>query len=136
MSLTEVAHTVGFLERAIPVSGSPYKATEEGLRRKPILFVFGTEFAPAFIAANKRARAARGSDLRARRPIGPANGARLPAGFSVAHRTNSPKNKSEAERRVIMGKIREAALEPTQNLTPLPRLSDTALRVFGKPRRF
>ncbi len=43
---------VGFLERAISPSGSRYKATEEGLHRKPILFVFGSEYAPAFIAAN------------------------------------------------------------------------------------
>ncbi len=49
---------VGFLERAIASSGSRYKATEDGLHRKPILFVFGSEYAPGFLAANKRARKA------------------------------------------------------------------------------
>jgi hypothetical protein len=58
---------IGFLERAIPPSGSRYKAIEGGLHRKPSLFVFGAEFAPAFMAANRRARAVRDGDLRARR---------------------------------------------------------------------
>src|SRR3712207_96274 len=70
---------VGFLERAIPPSGSRYKATETGLHRKPILFVFGSEYAPAFLAANRRAAAARGGDRRARRPI-PAPALSRPSG--------------------------------------------------------
>ncbi len=57
---------VGFLERALAPSGSRYKATEDGLHRKPILFVFGSEYGLAFISANKRAQAARGGDQRAR----------------------------------------------------------------------
>src|SRR5918994_218454 len=61
---------VGFLDRAL-ASGSRYKATEEGLRRKPILFMFGTDYAPAFIAANARAEAARGSRSGERRTITP-----------------------------------------------------------------
>ena len=38
---------VGFLERAIPATGSQYKQVGEGLHRKPILFVFGSEYGPA-----------------------------------------------------------------------------------------
>jgi hypothetical protein len=57
---------VGFLERAL-ASGSPYKPTADGLRRKPILFVFSAEYAPAFVAANTRAAAARGRGSRERR---------------------------------------------------------------------
>ncbi len=60
---------VGFLERAIPPSGSRYKATEDGLHRKPILYVFGSEYGSAFVLANKRAQAARGGDRHARRPL-------------------------------------------------------------------
>jgi hypothetical protein len=54
-----VLEAIGFLDRALS-SGSPYKATEDGLRRKPVLFTFGSDYAPAFMAANNRARAARG----------------------------------------------------------------------------
>jgi hypothetical protein len=41
-----VLEEVGFLDRAF-ASGLRYKATEDGLRRKPILFMFGAEYAPA-----------------------------------------------------------------------------------------
>jgi hypothetical protein len=50
----------GFLERDLAPSGSKYKATEGGLHRKPIQFVFGAEYACAFLAANKRAAVVRG----------------------------------------------------------------------------
>ena len=50
---------IGYLERGL-TTGSTHKATEEGLRRKPIAFVFGPEFAPLFLAANKRVRKAKG----------------------------------------------------------------------------
>src|SRR3954468_2234075 len=50
---------VGFLDRAV-ASGSTHKLTTGGeLHRKPVLFLFGHDFAPLFIAANKRAAAAR-----------------------------------------------------------------------------
>jgi hypothetical protein len=51
---------IGFLDRAIPAPGSKYKAVEEGRYRKPILFVFGSEYAPAFLKANKQAVAVAG----------------------------------------------------------------------------
>jgi hypothetical protein len=35
---------VGFLERSIPDPGSKYKAVGEGLHRKPVLFVFGSDY--------------------------------------------------------------------------------------------
>jgi hypothetical protein len=59
---------VGFLDRAIPAPGSLYKATADGLHRKPVLFMFGSDYAPAFIAANARAAAARGRRFGDRRP--------------------------------------------------------------------
>src|SRR5829696_7415037 len=43
-----VLEEIGFLDRAIPSSGSRYKPTEDGLHRRPILFVFGSEYAPTF----------------------------------------------------------------------------------------
>jgi hypothetical protein len=62
---------VGFLDRAIPAPGSLYKATPEGLHRKPVLFVFGADYAPAFIAANARAAAARKRQEGERRSVVP-----------------------------------------------------------------
>src|SRR3954469_20942104 len=49
---------VGFLDRAL-ASGSTHKPTPDGLHRRPILFLFGSEYGPLFSAANRRAAAAR-----------------------------------------------------------------------------
>src|SRR3954462_1773739 len=48
---------VGFLDRAV-VSGSTPKPTPEGLPRKPVLFMFGSDYGLLFGAANQRAAAA------------------------------------------------------------------------------
>src|SRR5688500_6889889 len=66
--------SVGFLDRALPEKGSAYRAVGPAgeLRRKPVLFRFGGEYAPLFAAANNRAAAARGGQGRARRQISPA----------------------------------------------------------------
>jgi hypothetical protein len=57
----------GFLDRAV-ASGSTHKPTPNGLRRKPVLFMFGAEYGPLFSAANKRAAAARERRSGAPRP--------------------------------------------------------------------
>jgi hypothetical protein len=57
---------IAFLARW-PTTGSAYRATEDGLRRKPVGFTFGSDYMPAFIAANNRAVAARGRQEGARR---------------------------------------------------------------------
>ena len=49
---------VGFLDRAV-VSGSTHRATPDGLHRRPVLFMFGSDYGPPFSAANRRAAAAR-----------------------------------------------------------------------------
>jgi hypothetical protein len=97
---------VGFLERAIPATGSQYKQVGEGLHRKPILFVFGSEYGPLFIAANKRAAAARGAGSAARRPPSPSHAARPSTTLLEARPLTSPKSKSEAESSVLMGQLR------------------------------
>src|SRR5215207_421578 len=43
---------VGFLDRAL-VSGSTHKPTPDGLHRKPVLYLFGSDYGPLFSAANK-----------------------------------------------------------------------------------
>jgi hypothetical protein len=94
---------VGFLARFV-TSGSSYRPTEEGLRRKPIPFQFGSDYAPLFIAANARAAAARGRREGARRPLTPEN-ARGPSLASVSPPLKSPKLKGAPEGEVIMGEI-------------------------------
>jgi hypothetical protein len=85
---TRALEEVGFLDRAL-ASGSPYQPTPDGLHRKPILFVFGAEYAPLFIAVNRRAARAR---------------------------TKSPKSKSEAKPQVLMGEIKSSP--PPISLNP------------------
>jgi hypothetical protein len=99
-----VLEEVGFLTRFL-TSGSRYKATEEGLRRKPVPFQFGSDYAPLFIAANRRAAAARGRRDGARRTVVP-DPARGPSVASAGPSLKSPKGKSKAKPSVIMGEIR------------------------------
>jgi hypothetical protein len=127
---------VGFLERAIPPSGSAYKATPDGLHRKPIKFLFGPEYAPAFLAANKRAEAARGGDQRARRAL-PTDVARQPsAAFSVGRDTISPKSRREADPQVNLGEIVKTSglpAKPSQD-SALERALQRLGEAIGKPR--
>jgi hypothetical protein len=139
-----VLERVGFLDRAL-TSGSRYKPTPNGLRRKPIPFTFGSEYAPLFIAANGRAAAARGGQERERRPQTPDDRKRASAGSAGAHkntvrpapifsRPNSPKG-SEAERPVLMGEMRKTSGIPPKAFVPDANL-DAALErlkqgVFG-----
>jgi hypothetical protein len=100
-----VLEEVGFLDRALS-SGSNYKPTEDGLHRKPIPFVFGSQYAPLFVAANRRAAAARERGSQVRTP----DGARKRGGASVTSAgalsgLKLPKNRNPSERDVIMGKV-------------------------------
>jgi hypothetical protein len=120
-----VLEEIGFLDRAIPPSGSKYKATEDGLHRKPILFAFGADYGPAFIKANGRAAAARGGNCRDRRPITPSSSQRPP----TALLTKSPKSKSEAESPVLMGQVRKSGLPP-KTFEPNPQLESALDRLL------
>jgi hypothetical protein len=129
---------VGFLERAIPPSGSRYKATEDGLHRKPILFVFGSEYAPLFLAANRRARAARGGDQRARRVVQASPLSRPLAAISEASGLRSPKNKSGTDPTVLMGEVKSRSGLPAEPSASNPleiALQQLREGVFGKARR-
>jgi hypothetical protein len=111
-----ILEEIGFLARFV-TSGSRYKATEEGLRRKPIPFQFGSDYAPAFIAANARAAAARGRQEGARRTLTP-DSARRPSAGSAGPPLKSPKSKSEAESSVIMGEVVKGSGIPPQASEP------------------
>jgi hypothetical protein len=126
---------IGFLERTIPAPGSKYKAVEEGLHRKPILFVFGSDFAPAFLAANKRAAAARGQGSTDRRTIRPQESRQASTALPVVSRLNSPKSKSEAERLVLMGDVRKECGLPALAFDPDPRLEAALARLEEGFRR-
>src|SRR5215203_6187405 len=99
--------TVGFLDRALPERGSAYRAAGPAgeLHRKPVLFRFGGEYAPFFTAANKRAAAARGGRERPRPVTSPAPSPRPSPDRGMATTLKSPKNKSEAETKVLMGEV-------------------------------
>ena len=137
-SAIQTLEAVGFLERALAPSGSRYRATEDGLHRKPILFVFGPEYAPAFLAANRRAQAARGGDQRARRPLPPSAPSQPSQAVLEAQPLKGPKSRIQAEPKVIMGPLRRESGLPAQ--PSAPTALDLALQrlregVFGKPRR-
>jgi biotin operon repressor len=116
-----VLEEIGFLDRAVS-SGSKYKATEDGLRRKPIRFEFGSEYAPAFIKANGRAAAARGGRSGERRAITPTSAPRPSRAFPEAQKTNSPKCKSEAVPMVNLGELSKGSGLPPKAFEPNPAL--------------
>src|SRR3954454_15404143 len=70
---------VSFLDRALAAKGSCYQRAGGGeLHRKPIMFMFGSAYATAFAAANKRSQKAKGRRFRDPRGFS-AEGARQPS---------------------------------------------------------
>src|SRR3954463_7303255 len=120
----------GFLTRAVP-SGSTHKPTPDGLHRKPVLFMFGSDYGPLFSAANRRAAAVRERRSGSRRGSGLAASRRPSLGLPAARLTNSPKSKSSEASRVIMGEIRKASADLPAPITPLPAF-EAALNRFKK----
>jgi hypothetical protein len=117
-SAISVLEEIGFLDRFL-ASGSKYKPTEDGLRKKPIIFQFGSEYFPLFDAANKRAAAVRGRDPHARRPI-PAETMRpVPAMPSEGSRAKCPKDKALADPRIYLGHVRTG--EKSRDRSPISR---------------
>jgi hypothetical protein len=112
---------VGFLDRAVR-SGSTHQPTPDGLHRKPVLFLFGSEFAPLFGAANRRAQAARERRSGSRRGSGLAASRGPSAGLPAARPLNSPKHKDSGADKVLMGEITARAPRP-----PQPPLQNSAL---------
>jgi hypothetical protein len=115
---------IGFLARWKTI-GSRYKATEAGLRRKPVPFMFGPDYMPAFIAANRRAAAARSGQDGGRRYHAPQMRERPSAALLEARTRapvpplkqpyNLPKDKSVAQAALLMGQNLRAP-EPNANL--------------------
>jgi hypothetical protein len=134
---------IGFLARWKTL-GSRYKATEYGLRRKPVPFMFGPDYMPAFIAANGRAAAARGGQDGARRYPTPQKREWPSAAFLEArsrsladqskHPYNLPKDKSAAQAALLMGKIQTPEfVQPNANLeAALDRLREAIGKAGAK----
>jgi hypothetical protein len=124
---------VGFLDRTIPPSGSRYKATEDGLHRKPIQFTFGAEYGLLFSRANGRARRARGGNPAARRALAPSSSPRRPEGLLRAPQVPPlkwPKSKSEADIQVYLGHLSRDSGLPAHPSAPTPL--DFALQRLSK----
>src|SRR3954454_10438863 len=108
---------VGFLDRAV-ASGSTHKPTPEGLHRRPVLFLFGSDYGPLFSMANKRAAAAR------ERRTPPANAPRPSTGVLKAQPLNSPKNKDSEAEKVLMGEISSKLPKPSSQNSALDAALD------------
>ena len=129
---------IGFLARWKTL-GSRYKATEAVLRRKPVPFVFGPDYMPAFIAANGRAAAARGGPdgvrryqtLQSReRPSATVLEARSRSlADQLKQPYNLPKDKSAAQAALLMGQMK--APESFQPNANLERALDKLKRAIG-----
>src|SRR4051795_10077606 len=87
---------VGFLDRAV-ASGSTHRLTPDGLHRRPVLFMFGSDYGPLFGKANRLAAAARERRSGRRRTPTPATPSRPPTGFLMARPLNSPKSKAKSK---------------------------------------
>src|SRR3954449_12406255 len=100
----------GFLDRAILGNkGSRHKLTGTGeLHRKPVLFMFGSDYGPLFSAANRRAAAARERRSGSRRTPTAAKLLRPSTGLLTARPLISPKNKDSEADKVLMGEIRSS----------------------------
>jgi hypothetical protein len=118
---------IGFLDRAL-ASGSPYKATEDGLRRKPIKFMFGSEYALAFIAANRRAAAARGDHSRERRTILAEAARRASAVNFEVQPLKRPKGMNPSERTVNLGPLVKKSGLPAKTFDPDSKLEAALAR--------
>jgi hypothetical protein len=127
---------IGFLDRAIPAPGSRYQPTEDGLHRKPVFYVFGAEYGPAFIAANERAKAERGGAVGARRKPEPQPSQQATTATSFFFPTNSPKS-SPAKPSLNMGELVKRSGIPALPSASNPleaAIARFAQGVFGKPK--
>ncbi len=121
---------VGFLDRAM-ASGSTHQKTSEGeLHRKPILFQIGSDYAPGFLAANRRAAAARDRRSGERRAPGPLSGQRASTGNFRGSPLNFPKATGVSESLVPMGEKKEKSGLPPQALEPNSKLESALDRLL------
>jgi hypothetical protein len=125
---------VGFLDRAV-ASGSTHRPTPDGLHRKPVLFMFGSDYGPLFSAANRRAAAARERRSGTRCTSTPPKLSRPSTGLLPARRLNSPKNKDSEAEKVLMGEIGPKPPEAPLQRSALEAALDHWTMAFEESRR-
>ncbi len=119
---------IGFLDRAI-AGGSTHQKTSEGeLHRKPILFQIDSEYAPGFLAANRRAVVARDRRSGERRAVVPSDNQRASMVNFRGPPLNSPKATGVSESPVLMGEIRKECGLPAKTFDPDPKLEAALAR--------
>src|SRR5215210_4589998 len=125
---------VGFLDRAVS-SGSTHTPTPDGLHRKPVLLMFGSEYGPLFSAANRRAAAARERRSGLRRTSTPAKLLQPSTGLPRTRSLNSPKHKDSEADKVLMGEITPKPPEPSLQKSALDTALDRWRLAFEESRR-
>src|SRR3954469_19579596 len=123
---------VGFLDRAL-ASGSTHRPTPEGLHRKPVLFMFGSDYGPLFSAANRRSAAARERRSGSRRSSAPAVTERRCTALPAPRPLNSPKSKGSEADKVIIGELTTRISHPPEPLlqtSPLEAALERWKKVF------
>jgi hypothetical protein len=118
---------IGFLDRAL-TSGSAYKPTEDGLRRKPIKFHFGAEYGSMFLQANRRAAAVRERHSEAVRSQVLASNHRASTALPEAQISYSPKSKAPPERSMHMGEVTKTSGFPAKAFEPNSKLEAALAR--------
>lgn len=111
---------IGFLDR-VEQQGSRYKATEDGLRRKPIFFRFALDYRGLFEVANKAYRRAKERLSALARAILPQTKERASTGFSAAQ-TKLPQIQSPSGSVLHLGEKEKESGIPPKAFEPNPNL--------------
>jgi hypothetical protein len=119
---------IGFLDRAI-AAGSLFKATPDGLRKKPIKFHFGAEYGLLFDRANRRVAARRERVSVAARSQVLVNGPRASVGSVAAEKATGPKNRNPLVEAVHLGPVAKTSGLPPKAFEPDPRLEAALARL-------
>ncbi len=126
---------VGFLDRAM-ASGSTHQKTSDGeLHRKPIFFQIGSDYAPGFLAANRRAAVAHDRRSGERRAPAPSSRPRASTVNFQGSPLNSPKATGVLESPVPMGDMAKKSGIPPKPFEPNPTLEaalERLKRAIGK----
>jgi hypothetical protein len=126
---------VGFLDRAM-ASGSTHQKTSDGeLHRKPIFFQIGSDYAPSFLAANRRAAVAHDRRSGERRAPAPSSRPRASTVNFQGSPLNSPKATGVPESPVLMGDMAKKSGIPPKPFEPNPTLEaalERLKRAIGK----
>jgi hypothetical protein len=129
---------IGFIDRTV-TSGSKYQPTENGLRRKPIRYQFGSEYAPLFISANRRAAARRERGSEAERTKTLVSSHQASTGSAEARESfasskdfpplKGPKSRNLSEKSVNLGPLVKESGLPAKAFDPDPKLEAALARL-------